>query len=683
MRISSFFVGALALTTCLSFPAFAVPEVTVHPSGTSPVFLSSLTAPGFVQKQEEMRQVPGAVALVPKSDFDKKYALTLKDMLSHAPGVFAQPRYGEEVRISIRGSGLSRANHLRGIMLLQDGVPLNLADNSGDFLEIDPLALQNVEVYKGANALRFGAGTLGGAVNAVSTTARNVDYNVLLRQEIGSYDTIRSHAEAAQRTDNADAFISVTGATSSGYREHSGYDDARIRGNVGVKLNDNAETRFFLSYNNVNQNVPGTLTRANALRHPKMAPLINHVNDYARDVRSVRLSNTAAIQLDEKNLLEVGAYATDKQLFHPIFRVLDQKSHDYGAFSRIKSKQKLGGFNHDLLLGLNWRAGTTRAKQFANVFGSRGALAVDTDQQSQNWELYGEDQWHLSPVFSLVGGAQYMHAARSLDNRLAPASSARKEYAQINPKIGAIWDVAPTAQIFTNLSRSSEVGTFSELVQAPVVGFVPLDVQKAWTFELGTRGNHADWDWDISAYRSELKDELLQFTTNASIPASTFNAGDTVHQGLELGAGYSLVRDWFASGDQLKFNQLYTFNDFRFQNDPQFGDNQLAGVPRHVLRSELRYKQPKWSAAPIVEWVPDAPYVDFANTLKANGYAVVNFEASREIMPNVELFFEGRNLLNKNYISNYSTITDASVAPTNVFYPGDGLSLFTGVQVKF
>jgi len=54
--------------------------------------------------------------------------------------VFVQPRYGsEESRLSIRGSGLQRTFHGRGLKLLQDGVPLNLADGGFDFQAVEPL----------------------------------------------------------------------------------------------------------------------------------------------------------------------------------------------------------------------------------------------------------------------------------------------------------------------------------------------------------------------------------------------------------------------------------------------------------------------------------------------------------------------------------------------------------------
>jgi len=53
---------------------------------------------------------------------------------------------------------------------MQDGVPLNLADGSFDFQVIEPMATRYIEVYRGANALQFGAATLGGAINYVSPT---------------------------------------------------------------------------------------------------------------------------------------------------------------------------------------------------------------------------------------------------------------------------------------------------------------------------------------------------------------------------------------------------------------------------------------------------------------------------------------------------------------------------------
>ena len=102
----------------------------------------SLTAKGPQVAKQELRKIPGGADVVEAEKFQEGYALTMKDMLATTPGVLAQPRYGEESRLSIRGSGLSRSFHLRGITLLQDGIPITFADGSGDVQEIDPLTLQ-------------------------------------------------------------------------------------------------------------------------------------------------------------------------------------------------------------------------------------------------------------------------------------------------------------------------------------------------------------------------------------------------------------------------------------------------------------------------------------------------------------------------------------------------------------
>src|SRR5690606_23369646 len=135
----------------------------------------------------------------------------------------------------------SRSFHLRGITLLQDGVPFNFADGNADFQEADLLALQHIEVYRGGQALRYGSSSLGGAVNMVTPTARTLKYNGLVRAEAGSYGTIRGHAQAAKVFDGYDMFATATRTVSDGYRDHSEQNTLRLNGNIGIDLGRNAE----------------------------------------------------------------------------------------------------------------------------------------------------------------------------------------------------------------------------------------------------------------------------------------------------------------------------------------------------------------------------------------------------------------------------------------------------------
>jgi iron complex outermembrane receptor protein len=123
----------------------------------------SLTVQSYRQAQQAIDLTPGGVEVVPDTQWRDTPATTIKDMLDYVPGVFAQPKWGEDTRLSIRGSGISRNSHLRGIQLYQNGIPLSSADGGGDFQEIDPTAFQYVEVFKGANGYQYGANALGGA----------------------------------------------------------------------------------------------------------------------------------------------------------------------------------------------------------------------------------------------------------------------------------------------------------------------------------------------------------------------------------------------------------------------------------------------------------------------------------------------------------------------------------------
>ena len=109
---------AAALAATMPLPAFAqdipLPEVVVD----APVRGTSLTSPTTDQARRELQQTPGGVAVIQDTQFKNTPAQTIKDVVDWTPGVWAQPKWGDDARLSIRGSGLSRNFHLRSTCLL-------------------------------------------------------------------------------------------------------------------------------------------------------------------------------------------------------------------------------------------------------------------------------------------------------------------------------------------------------------------------------------------------------------------------------------------------------------------------------------------------------------------------------------------------------------------------------------
>src|SRR5690606_38583778 len=110
--------------------------------------------------------------------------------------------------------------------------------------------------------------------------------------------------------------------------------------------------------------------------------------------------------------------------------------------------------------------------------------------------------------------------------------------------------------------------------------------------EIGTRGRRGDLTWDVSLYRSQLRNELQCLTTAPWSPCSVVNADRTVHQGLEAGVGVPFLRSVVDPGDRLWFNATYTYSDFHFDGDARFGSNRMPGIAPHQVHAEILYKHP-------------------------------------------------------------------------------------------
>ena len=91
----------------------------------------------MAQTRARLSRTPGAVAVVSAESYAARYAPNLADVLRDVPGVYAQKKWGGDVRLSIRGSGIGNSSHNRGTLLAQDGIPFNEADGFGDFQLIE------------------------------------------------------------------------------------------------------------------------------------------------------------------------------------------------------------------------------------------------------------------------------------------------------------------------------------------------------------------------------------------------------------------------------------------------------------------------------------------------------------------------------------------------------------------
>ena len=655
------FLVILRATAACSFCAIITPAAAEDAADATIIVTGRVAAD---QAEVTAKKTAGGTDIVSHEDYADKTVVSLRDTLAFSPGVYTQPRFGQEIRISIRGSGLSRGFHMRGLTLLQDGIPINLADDNGDFQELEPIFFDHLEVYRGANALRFGSGTLGGAVNGVTPTGDNAA-GLYLRGDVGSFDFYRGLASFGTGDEDANAWAAISADSHKGDREHARRDSIRFSGNVGLRVSDIISTRFYGSMTTLDQELPGALTRATALTAPRSG---NFIGDQARDINSIRIQNRTRFDWGN-SYLDVGAFLNSKELYHPIFQVIDQVSMDRGVYARYER----AGDVWSVTLGGESRWGTIDAKRFVNLSGKRGALTFDADQTARTTNIYGEIR--VSPIekLTVIAGVIYADGFRKQSQIVPIAVTAQASFDAVSPKMGVLWEPATEIQFFANHSKSAEFPTFVELAQ--IAAFVPVREQTAWTTELGTRGKLGWVSWDVAVYRANIKREMLQFTVGPDIPAATFNADKTRHQGVE--AAFSA-----APTNWLRFRQIWQYSDFRFVDDTQYGNRRLPVVPVHVLRSELRLGGNDLHISPNVEWVPQGAWADYRNITRNAGYTLWGVSAGVRIKNGVDIFVDARNLAGVKAIGDVSAAVVATPASA-IYYPVERRAMYGGVRMRF
>lgn len=684
LRISRLGYQTVTLPVSLHSAETATVRVTLLPTALE---VAAVTVIGSQRDLDEVRDrlrlVPGGVALVQPEQLRETRQANLSDALRLTPGVFVQPRFGaaDESQLSIRGSGLRNNFHARGVNLLVNGMPYRNADGFTDFESLELLNTEAIEIHKGGNALRYGGSTLGGAINLVTRTGYNTAAFDAFGQA-GSFGFNKEQVASGGTRNGFDYYGSYAHTGLEGYRDWSDNKRDRVNLHTGWRLSDGVDLRTFYFFAHVQEHLPGALTAAEFEADPRQADSVHVADRWGRDYSLHHMGVQLRSQLTPRQRLEIAPYFQYRDIDHPIFRVIAQVSRDWGAEVRYENTSPLGGRDNRLTIGLQPSYGNINDRQYDNVAGEHGALQKDQWDVAGGMAAYLEDALTLSPRLSTVVGLRWESALRKVEDHFLTDGdqSDSRTYRTLSPKLGLLYELKPRsgAQLFASVSRSFEPPLLLELNSLTVPGFIDLEGQDAWQFELGTRGRSAGGtlDWDVSLYDIELKNEILNINVQP-FPGAPFtvptyrNAPKTRHSGVEAGLGWTI-------NNSLRLRTAYTYGLFRYVEDSSYAGNDIPGAPRHVVQIEGRYTSPVGlSITPSIEWVPQSYFVNSANSVSNDGRTVLGLRA--EWTPprsHLTLFLAGQNLTDKKYAGTVQVDNDAG----RYYEPADGRAVYGGIR---
>ncbi|MFO3674852.1 TonB-dependent receptor family protein [Pseudomonas protegens] len=652
-----------------------------------------------------LAQVPGGTNVVDMRRPLQGRVASNQDVLAYQPGVYAQSTGNEGVKISIRGSGINRAPgaHASGLYTMLDGLPLT-GPGGTPYELLEPLWVDHVEVLRGANGFDRGALSLGGAIDYVSHTGYDAPL-LQVRYATGSHGYQQRQVSSGQVLGNFDYYVSLTDSNADGYQDHTRSQSKGLIGNFGYHFNPNLETRFYLRYREIDNDLAGRVTKRSIEHDPRAAnPAYVSRDDRRKQPGSTFVGNKTTYYLDDDSSIQAGLVYHDypmdlregpnrlKVAYSDVSGTLDYKRRD--SLWGLESRSTLG-------LRVTKHLPNDGASEFVRIpTGNTATYAPGTrirnfTYQGSDTVLHVGNDLEIADDLWLTTGLAAIYTRResavTYPEGGGKTSLGDWDYA---PRLGLRYQLNPDLQLFANLSRSVEAPHPWSLIYSANQRFpagsgvatgaqrdpVKLRNQTATTLELGGRGDSSLGQWSLAWYYAQVRHELLSVLpdANATTPYE-LNASPTVHQGVEASLQSEL---WSRPGvGRLSLRQAYTFSDFHYRDDQRFADNRLPGLPMHYYQGELRYDWPLGFFAAVNTQLVSKVAVDYANSYYADPYALFGATLGYNAPKNDwQTWVDVRNLTDKRYAATVTPGYDDKGLDAARSTPGEGLGVYLGVS---
>ncbi|MCQ8242243.1 TonB-dependent receptor family protein [Rhizosaccharibacter radicis] len=659
-------------------------------------------------ERARLREVPGGTSVVDQALVQKGRVFTSQDILAFQPGVYAQSSGGGDgLKISIRGSGLQTGtNYFRqGIYILFDGLPVT-GPGGTPYELFEPLGLDYTAVLRGANAFNVGSVDLGGAIDYHTKTG----YTSLpaeARYEFGSFGYQKEQLSSGKVVGALDYYVSLTNSYRTGYQDQTRATSTGVVANLGYQITPDISTRFYLRYRQTQNEYPGFLTSTQIAKDPTVAQAPYSQGYYGSNriqPGSTWVGNKTSFRLDDRSKLDVGFVYHN----YPI----DIRSTNFDAVwgyddvtASAQYTRRDDLFGHDSNTTIGFFSTThvhgfqeTRARILTGSLAKVpfGALLRRADYEGSDNNLHIGNDTNIWRGLWLTSGLSTLYARRAayLTYPVQTGPSLYKESLDLAPRGGLRYVLTPHIQLYGNVSRTVEPPNDWEFLTGPTYASGPLTGlnasakklrnETALTWEIGTSGQAWNNEWSVSYYHSDVRNELLNVSTAASLAtgAVTYgNASPTTHQGVETSLDTTL---WRRGHTRLWLRQSYTFSQFNYKHDVQLGSNQLPGIPRHFYQGEIRLDLPGGFYGAFNAQVSSSIPIDYANTDYTRPYHIFGATIGYDDAPRGrQVFVNFQNIADKHYAAIVSPTLNDKGVPGAFLQPGDGFGVFGGVAFGF
>lgn len=700
------------LTLVVRAEGFAEKQQPIAGSGDIEIVLSPATLLETVivtptRTEQRMGEVPASVSILTGEHIEASPALVADDVLRQIPtfslfrrtsSLAAQPT---TQGVSLRGIGPSGQSRT---LVLLDGIPLN--DPFGGWVywtRVPLVAVDRIEVTEGTTSSLYGNSAMGGVINIITSrpTRRTIEINT----QYGNRKTPKLDFFASDRWNKLGVAVEGSVLNTDGFPIVAPRERGPVDNNANVKYrNVNAKLEYAAT-DRVN-----TFFRAGYFREDRVNGKVGEVND----TRWTTVSGGAQVRLPDESDLQARVFV-DVQKAHFNFLAVTNAA-------TARNVVRLATDQHVPTNGVGWGVNWSKAIGRSNVFSAGTDWRwVDGDSQEDAFvaavptSIVGVTQRARLSVTRISGGSQQILGAFAQDiftpvPKLVVTLSARvdrwRNYAGhnlettvatglptvnnkpslpdrddtvVSPRVAALYHVSDRVSVWGSANSGFRAPTLTELYRQfsifPITtrpndqlgperlvgGEAGLNVAPARNVTIRTT-------WFDSSVRNPVSNVTLSATL-----AQKQNLGRTRVRGIQSDVDYRI-------GSFFRFSGAYVYEEAKVTDggaaNAALVGKFLAQVPKHRGSLQAAYSSSKYASVALgiqflgdqfnddrnIQGIPTATLTEAGYAASTDpglpGYAVVDLTASRDIGPNLQVFFGVQNVFDKVYFvqTNPSTI---------------------------
>ncbi len=704
----TYLARALAAAVVAGADAAAAADAVIDPASADPM-LSPVTVTG-TREQTPLAETPSAVGIIERDAIDIARPTHPQQLLGQIPGVAIGVTNGEGHTTAIRQGFSTSPLYL----FLEDGIPIRATGNFNHnaLYELNIPSAGGVEVVRGIGSALYGSDAIGGIVNVLTRTPKDVR-GADLSVEAGSFGWGRLLGGIdSGRIGNSAVRADLNLTHSDGWRDRTAYDRQSLNLRWDYEPDAWTVVKTIIGATHIDQQTGANSPLPRDLYLDD--PTVNLRSPAWRTVDALRVSSAIDKELGDGQLLSITPYFRDNRMdlngsynFSPTSsnaRIERTAVQSFGLMLKYRKNlddamrtRVIAGIDLDYSpsrreedkLTLQTRNGNqgARTDYIGYTVGPR-IYDYHVDYQSVAPYLHLE----TSPVERLrvTAGLRYDYARYALDNRFGAGPGAgglvqpgdvAVDFSRASPKLGLTWALSPASHLFASYNQGFRTPSESQLFRAgassaaQVNAALGLNPILAEQFELGMRGSLDGWQLEAVAYLLNKQDDLIGQRDASGVTVQT-NNGATRHKGVELGVGRQLAPGWRL--DAAASYAVHRYVDW-VGSGVDYSGNEVEASPRTMSNVRLSWTPQRGSFAQL-EWVRlGSYYLEASNQLgKYPGHDVFNLRVTQAIDERWTLFARVLNLTDRRFADSASVSSG-----TAVYAPGLPRALYVGLEGKW